>query len=246
MSKLVRDALNSALRLRSSKGIQIADAFCIYDLAAQMDIEVRFVEIPKLEGMYWMKSPPLILISSLRPPGRQRYTCAHEIAHHISGKGFHIDEFNENLRLGKKGTSEFFADVLAGFLLMPKTTVMSGFARRKWNPVKTSPHQVYTISSWLGVGYATLIRHMQAALQTISSTKADELLRYNPKKFRTELFGIDPGGNLIPVDYHWTGRPIDIQVDDFILAPSGIRYEGHARNDNRKLTTRDNLILTIP
>ena len=33
-----------------------------------------------------------IFISSLRPTGRQHFTCAHELGHHIFNHGMKIDE----------------------------------------------------------------------------------------------------------------------------------------------------------
>jgi hypothetical protein len=51
-SELATRALKAALRVRSSEGLGIWDAICVYDLAERKEIEVRFVDVPSMEGMY--------------------------------------------------------------------------------------------------------------------------------------------------------------------------------------------------
>jgi len=77
--------------LRFSAGSRLRDAICVYDVAQSLGIEVRFVGIPSLEGMYWKKSPATILLGAERPAGRQSFTCAHELGHHIFNHGNKID-----------------------------------------------------------------------------------------------------------------------------------------------------------
>ena len=43
---------------------------------------------------------------------------------------------------------------------------------------------------------------------------------------RKEILGFDCPGELVIVDSHWRGRPVDIQVDDLALMPAGGRAEG--------------------
>jgi len=181
-----------------------------------------------MEATYCRTSRSTIFISSHRPPGRQRYNCAHELAHHLSGTGFHVYELQESPPRGKVyDRNEFFSDIFAGFLLMPKTTVVNGFVRRGWHAGGCTPLQVHTIASWLGVGYSTLVNHMHVSLGLISDSHANELQKHSPKKLRLDLLGKDPNVHLNIVDFHWTGRPIDIQAGDLILAPPGAQYQGN-------------------
>ena len=96
------------------------------------------------------------IVSSLRPPGRQAFTCAHEFGHHVYGHGDQFDELVEDRRQARRYDSkEFEADCFASALLMPKTAVLKGLAARGWNARNLSPERAYRLASWLGVGYLT-------------------------------------------------------------------------------------------
>jgi hypothetical protein len=225
--ELAYEGLKMAVRVGQAHRIRIEDPVSVYDFSEELNLEVRFVDIPSMEGMYLRKSPPEILVSSHRPPGRQSYTCAHEIGHHLFNHGTHIDEISQKLSVGKKfDPEEFLADTFAGFLLMPKTAVRSAFVRRGWRPESCSPDQAYRIACWLGVGYSTLIHHMQVSFNLILRPHAEKLSRETPKSIRRDLIRGEIEGNLIPVDFFWTGRPIDIRIGDVILLPPFTKYEG--------------------
>ena len=121
-----------------------------------------------MEGVYY-PAKPAILVSSLRPQGRQAFTCAHEFAHHIYGHGEQFDELVED-----RGTrhrydpKEFEADCFAAALLMPKTAVLKGLSTRSIRAGRLSSEEVYRVASWLGVGYTTLLHHMSRVLGLIS------------------------------------------------------------------------------
>ena len=119
--------------MRQGAGYGLSDAICVYDLAQRLGIEVRFMDTPSMEGMYYGGSDPYIIISSLRPPGRRAFTCAHELGHHIRGDGMHVDELVEQRKRPVIDPNEFAADCFAGALLMPKMAVERAFAIRKWN-----------------------------------------------------------------------------------------------------------------
>lgn len=227
--RMAHEIVSKALHFRLSQGIPIDGVRCIYDLADSMGIEVRFVDISSMEGMYCKKSPPTILITSHRPPGRQRYTCAHELAHHLFDHGSTIDELQENSHFtGRKSVEDQVADLFAGFFLMPKTTVNGAFVRRSWTPSLCTPSQTYSVACWLGVGYSTLINHMHASLRLISSQHASNLMNTTPKKIRFDYLGEDIKANLVFIDHCWSGRPIDIQVDDLLLLPHSTEHEGNS------------------
>jgi hypothetical protein len=96
--QLAKDALMKALRLRRKMGISLEAPVCVFDLANEMGIEVRFVDVPSLEGIYSKWPEPVIIVSSLRPPGRQASTGGHELGHHEYGHGFCIDELRDFLK----------------------------------------------------------------------------------------------------------------------------------------------------
>lgn len=95
---IARKAFLKALQLRYREGYGLESALSVFDLAHRLGVEVRFLNIPSMEEMYYNASPPYIIISSLRPVGRRAFTCAHELGHHIFGDGTHIDELAEHLK----------------------------------------------------------------------------------------------------------------------------------------------------
>ena len=85
--QMARMAAMVALRTRNKAGATLGQAICVYDLAEHLGIEVRFLDIPSMEGFYSKNPGPLILLSTLRPAGRRVFTCAHELGHHVLGHG---------------------------------------------------------------------------------------------------------------------------------------------------------------
>jgi Zn-dependent peptidase ImmA (M78 family) len=209
------------------------DALCVYDAAENLGIEVRFVDIPSMEGMYvrnsGSNSQPIVLVSALRPAGRQASTAAHEIGHHVFGHGTRIDEYitDADEREGNVVDSEeMLANMFAGFFLMPKAAVEHGFAARVCAPVSATPRQVLAVAGWLGVGYGTLIHHMRSSLGMFSFSEAKRLLSIQPKRTRQEILGTNTTSDCFLVDHAWTGRPLDLQVGDVALVSAGVETEG--------------------
>ena len=190
-------------------------------------MEARLVDVPSLEGMYYRASSPLILVSSLRPPGRRAYTCAHELGHHVLGRTSHIDEVLAQ-QPGERAsdTEEFVAECFSGFFLMPNSGVSRAFTIRGWDVRSCTPVQLYTVAGWLGVGYARLAHHMSMSVRLMQPSHARGLLRTAPKYIRSELLGEDADGNVIVVDAHWAGRAIDVEVGDQILLPPDANVRG--------------------
>jgi hypothetical protein len=224
---LAREAIAKALQTRRTAGYAVWDPICVYDLAEKIGVEVRFVDIPSMEGIFYGGENPTIIISSLRPPGRQAFTGAHELGHHVFGHGTQYDELVEQRSEARRfDPNEFQADSFAGALLMPKVTVDRGFALRGWDPATCSPEAFYTVATWLGVGYTTLVHHMQYAMQVIKPQRADELLRQSLIVTRSNLLGKECREHLVVADHHWAGRAVDIQVSDHVLLPPRARIEG--------------------
>lgn len=109
---------------------------------------------------------------------------------------------------------------------MPASTINNGFVRRGWTIQSTTPLQVYAVASWLGVGYTTLINHLQYSMGKISPGKAATLLKLTPKQLKKDLLGKYCDENVIPIDSGWTGRPIDLSVGDIVVSKSQINVEG--------------------
>ena len=224
--KLAVDALSKALKLRSKLNINLTESVSAIEVAEMLGLEVRLVDIPSMEGMYISGSSPKIILSNLRPQGRMNFTCAHEIGHHIYGHGEEFDEITSAENVARKNDpKEFSADCFAGFFLMPKATIDSGMKLRDFKYETLEPHQVYALSSWLGVGYSTLVKHMQFGIKMISSAKKDQLLHYEPQEIRQQIFADSVKSNLHVVDDYWIGRAIDCEVGDYLSLPKNTSHE---------------------
>ncbi len=226
--ELAREALAAALQLRTSKGRDLIDPICIYDLAEELKIEVRFADIPSLEGMYSNAPRPAIIIGSERPAGRRVYTCGHEIGHHRFGHGTRVDE----LRPDDAGPppfepEEFLAQSFAGFLLMPKLAICNAFSIRGWKPAEATAEQIYRISNLFGVTYTGLIHHMANSLGLLSGSYAEKLVHIKLRDIRAD-FITDPKRQLVLVDKFWKARAVDLEVGDLVLAPHNVICEGRS------------------
>lgn len=225
---LARVATIRALRIRRAAGLRLLDPVCVYDLAERLGLEVRFWDVPSMEGVYCVAATPTIIVSSLRPPGRQAFTCAHELGHHVFGHGDQLDELVEDRSEARRlDPKEFQADCFAGALLMPRPAVSRGFSVRGWEPATCPPEGFYVVATWLGVGYTTLIQHMHRALGMLDGARAEELRRRNLAAIRARLFDGNCTGNLIVAAASWSGRAIDAHVADVVLLPPHARLEGH-------------------
>ncbi|MGH9904809.1 MAG: ImmA/IrrE family metallo-endopeptidase, partial [Pyrinomonadaceae bacterium] len=220
-----RDALRGALEIRRRVSASNLQPICIYDTAEQLGIDVIFRPEKSLGGLY-NKTAQTILIPTHRPPGRQTFTCAHEIGHWFFGHGTGIDEINDLEGFHENEPKERLVDIFASYLLMPPWAVRDAYKKRGWNVSNCTASQAYTVAGQLGVGYQTLVQHLQLSLNLISSTHAQELLRTTPKKLRCSLLGNNSARHLVIVDNWWGNVAVDLQVGDLAIIPVNVTVEG--------------------
>jgi Zn-dependent peptidase ImmA (M78 family) len=223
---IAREALRVALRVRRHAGINKALPICIYDLAERLGVEVKFVGGSSFGGMY-EKTRQTILVPALRPPGRQAFTAAHELAHWAFEHGTRVDRIEDFESLTSVEPEERAANLFAGYLLMPLWAIEDAFFRRKWEPERSTPLQIYAIACQFGVGYRTLIQHLRWSLNMLSSDRAEELLRTSPKLLRQSLVGASAVRHLIVAGPGWISNvPIDLAVGDVAIVPRGVHVDG--------------------
>ena len=163
--QLAAAATRKSLETRKKFGCSLWDAICVFDLAERIGLEVRFWDIPSMEGIYYRADAPSVIVSSLRPPGRQAFTCAHEIGHHVFNHGEQFDELIEERKEARRfDPCEYQADIFAEFLLMPKGAVTRALSVRDLTADKYTPETLYAVSTWFGVGYSTFVNHMSWTL----------------------------------------------------------------------------------
>lgn len=225
--ELLRTGVRGALEVRLVAQLRNDQPICVYDLADQLGVEVKFCSWKSFGGMY-TKSSQTILVPTLRPPGRRAFTCAHELGHWYFDHGSRIDAATFTEQACDDDPDEQLAHIFASHLLMSTWAVKKAFEKRNLNPEHASPIQVYSVSMQLGVGYSTLILHLAYALRLISEMRAKILLRTSPSDIRNEILGSNKAPHLVIADIEWTDVPIDLQVGDMAILPSNAKVEGPA------------------
>ena len=220
---LAASAIRTATVLRSRLGYGPGDAVCPFDIAQRLGVEVQFLAAPSLEGMY-ASNQRAIVVNCLRPSGRRRYTCAHELGHHLHGHGTSFDGEGE---LVADRAEEFVANQFARALLMPKLAVAAAFARRRWMPVSATAEQVFVVAQDLGVGFLTLLAQMSSSLNLLHAADADRLAKTKLPALRERFVQSDVEHDVFHVDAHWGTPPLDLEVGDLVLvSPPAGRFKG--------------------
>jgi IrrE N-terminal-like domain len=220
---LARQGLRAAMQLRRHLSLPREAAINAFDVARMVGADVRFLDAPSLEGMFVRDPGPRILLPSTkhRPKARILFSCAHEVGHQQFDHGTKADRYVED---GESGVGfvadEYLADVFAGHLLMPRAAVMEAFERRRWSAEACTPHQAFAIASELGVGYGTLITHLNAAMEILSSNHRDALSKVSPKTIKSDLAGAIWPGPLTIADAAWRHAPIDIEISELLILPT--------------------------
>lgn len=222
---LARRAFRAAVEVRRRANERMMDPICIYDVGERLGLEIKFFAGTSFGGVY-TKTSQTILVPSLRPAGRQAFTCAHEVGHWFFGHGTRIDDLNAVEFNGEHDPEEYLANVFAGYLLMPPRAVNDAFKRRGWNPEVCTALQAYTVAVQLGVGYGTLVSHLQWSLGIISAGRSEELLKTSPKQLRESLLGSNEARHLVIADREWRKVPVDLQMTDMAILPAEVILEG--------------------
>lgn len=215
--ELATTALFQAEKTRGKYSQSISAPVDPVDMAIKAGCEVIYAGLTSLEGMYSPKPKPTILIGSMRPSGRRNFTCAHELGHHIFKHGTKLEAIIQKTNPVDVLPDEFLVDSFAGFLLMPKSLVMSALKMRRYSASDLTPIQAYRLSSYLGVGYTTFLYHLHFVLNEKVSNYT-QLSKVSPREIKAR-YGIPADRECAVVDRLWGGRPLDLQVGDFAIFP---------------------------
>lgn len=224
-TNLARQALEKSLEVREEHGYDFRSPLCVYELCDRARVNVRFVDDVSMEGVYAALAKPTILISSLRPLARRSFTCAHELGHHVFGHGSTIDELKQDADEAAFQPNEFLANAFAGFLLMPAQGVKRAFASRGWEPTTATAPQMYRVACSFGVGYETLLGHLQYSLKYIAPDRADTLRKAKLPHIRESLLGFSAPDALVIADRRHAMGTLDAEAGNLVLVPTGARTE---------------------
>ena len=225
---LARESLDRSLEVREEAGLPFGTPLNVYDLCESLDpkVRVRFADY-SMEGCYSRSDRPLIEVSSLRPLGRRAFNTAHELGHHELGHaGMRLDEQLEEGNANQHSDpEEYAANAFAGFLLMPKIGVRQAFNARNWLIADPQPEQVFTVACHFGVGYQTLVSHLEYGLREIRSVTAARLRKVQLPAIRQRLLGSNAAERLWVADRHYQMPTLDTETGTVLLLPTGSRPE---------------------
>lgn len=214
--------LNALKARKNFLGIEAHLPICPYALAEAMGFDVRFVNIPSFEGMY-VANQNLILISAERPEGRKRFTCAHEIGHHVLKHGTIIDEILEH---GSNKQEEIEADFFASILLMPPSAISRLLIHYGKTSEKLSHIDIYILSKYFGVSYQAFLTHAHSNLKIISYKNYQDLKNANLPKIREVLCGEVCNNQVFYLGSWWIEKAVDMEVGDYLLSDTMLKIDG--------------------
>lgn len=203
-------------------GIGAHTPICPYSLCESMGLDLRFVKIASFEGMY-VANQNLVLISSERPEGRKRFTCAHEIAHHELGHGTVIDEIIEQ---GSNKQEEREADFFASMLLMPSSAINRTLNCYGASAKKLKLSDAYILSKYFGVSCQAFVYHIHKNLHLITHKQYQAFKNAELADVRKSISGITTKNQVFSVDSWWDERAIELEVGDIVVSNKPLSIDG--------------------
>ncbi|MCE5200253.1 ImmA/IrrE family metallo-endopeptidase [bacterium] len=146
---------------------QIEPPLDINWLAEWLGVEVEIRPLPRnVAGLYLhTDSGAHILLNAGDCPERQRWTTAHELAHHILNIGRHSPKNAFQINTGKRDHSEDLCDRFAAEILMPATLI-----RKKAAEVK---HGRYDKTALLANMFEVSVTAMRIRLRELRLSKTN-------------------------------------------------------------------------
>ncbi len=146
-----------------------------------------------LAGMYLPGDPargdrPGVLINVLHPISKQRFSAAHELAHHRRDREIVLDVETEWVARGSEllTDQERIAEAFAAWFLMPKRLVTATLQHLGLRAEYLDAEAAYSLSLELGTSYAATVRHL-TDLRLIDAARRDALLHVAPQTIKTGL-----------------------------------------------------------
>jgi Zn-dependent peptidase ImmA (M78 family)/predicted secreted protein len=179
-NRVVADAHTAAQRLHARLHTDYNRPVDIFAVVKQHGIWLASQPLSGgLYGFYLREGDATgIVVNADHPETLQRYTCAHELGHHILGHASHLDERDDiqGPVVGDQAT-ELGAQAFAGAFLMPLQAVNRVLKRlglRKGQPLDAA--DVYAVSRELDVSYSAAAWQL-ATLGKIPNPAADRWVK---------------------------------------------------------------------
>lgn len=135
---------------------------------------------------------PGVLVNVNHPPSKQRFTAAHELAHHRRDRQAVLDEETEWIARGDAPAPdrERVAEAFAAWFLMPKRLVEVTLDKLGLRAGQLSPEGAYALALELGTSYTATVHHL-ADMRLLSEGNRDVLLGTPPQAIKRSLGASD-------------------------------------------------------
>lgn len=188
--KAMADASMAATRLHLQLKTPFDRPVDVVTMAQQLGVWVAAQPLDALYGFYLREAHgACIVLNSKHPETLQRFTCGHEIGHHVLGHESLTDvrETVTAIQQPQLDLKELAAQSFAASLLMPLplvNAVLRTFAADR----ALTASDVYVVSRELGVSYAAAVAQLQQ-LNKLTPDQAHGLASRRPLSAKADLRG---------------------------------------------------------
>jgi Zn-dependent peptidase ImmA (M78 family)/predicted secreted protein len=149
--------------------------------------------LDRLAGMYLpgnasQGGPPGVLINSHHPLSRQRFTAAHELAHHRRDRETIFDEDTEWIARGSEHAEdrERIAEAFAAWFLMPLQLVNAMISKFGMEADRLGAEEIYSLALEMGTSYSATVGHL-SNLKKLGRSQRDRLQRITPQAIKSAI-----------------------------------------------------------
>ena len=205
----IADASMAAARLHARLHTDLERPVDIFRIVQELGIWLNSRPLGNLFGFYLRQDDALgICLNAAHPETLQRYTCAHELGHHLLGHESNLDDAADIDGLGGgTPTQERAAQVFAGNFLMPLGLVNRVLRRLGLYDEPLSASDVYQVSRELDVSYTAAVWRLRtlgridgptaASYARAGAAAAKMILRGGPphNSARADLWVVEVAGD---------------------------------------------------
>jgi Zn-dependent peptidase ImmA (M78 family) len=184
----IATASMQAVRLHQTLQTPYDQPVDVFMLAQRLGLWLVAQPLDKAFGFYLREQQAAgMVLNSQHPETLQRFTCAHEIGHHVLGHTSHTDDASTLQRMSDLALQEHQAQVFAAALLMPGPLVNRTLNRLGiTGPLR--PADIYAASRDMAVSYTAALWGL-TALSKINAATAADLARKGPRPAKNALRG---------------------------------------------------------
>lgn len=185
------DASMAAARAHARLKLPLDRPIDIFGVVQQLGIWLKTEPLGNLFGFYLRQGQAIgIVLNSRHPEDLQRYTCAHELGHHLLGHQSHLDDSGDVTRLSGP-LQEQASQVFAGSFLMPLGLVNRLLRAHDLVGRPLSPVDAYKLSRDMDVSYTACIWRLRA-LDLLGPATARAYVREGAAAAKADLRGDEP------------------------------------------------------